>query len=133
MRLLVIEDHPVVLQVLCRVLRCGGAHIASATTVRSAKQRVMEDDPYDVVICENQLSDGTALELLGWLRWQQQIGIPFLLIARKTGMDFEPLADFSVLETPFRPEHLLARLDALLCSAEGLIARQIPFAAERTR
>lgn len=128
-RLLVIEDHPWVLRVLCDAFRRSGAHIESATTLRSARERILADDPYDVVICEQSLSDGNGLELLGWLRWQQQIAVPFLLITRSEHVD-SCEAGFSSITRPFGTEELLASLNRLLRSqAQGIITRQIPFAA----
>lgn len=130
-RLLVIEDHPWVLQALMRVLRPSGAHIESATTLRSARRRVLDDDPYDVVICEHHLSDGTGFEFLTWLRWQQHIPVPFLLIARNPDLQYHSLEDFSILSPPIEPQRLLASLNALVARTGGLIACQIPFAGER--
>jgi DNA-binding response OmpR family regulator len=128
-RLLVIEDHPWVLRVLCDAFRRSGAHNESATTLRSARERILADDPYDVVICEQCLSDGNGLELLGWLRWQQHISAPFLLITRSDHMASCD-SDFSIITKPFETEELLASVNRLLRSqAQGIIARQIPFAA----
>lgn len=128
-RLLVVEDHPWVLQSICSVLRRSGMAIASATTVRHAQKRILEDDPYDGVICEHHLSDGTALGLLGWLRWQQRIGIPFLLVARNEAFTSRYAQSFEVLAPPVRADRLLARLNSML-DDEGMLTCQIPFAAE---
>jgi len=130
-RLLVVEDHPWVLQTLCRALRTHGAHIESATTLRTARERIAADDPFDVVICEQHLSDGTALELLGWLRWQQHIPVPFLLIARSDRLRSPFSHDVTILAPPFGTDRLLASLNSLLRhETNGIIARQIPFAGE---
>jgi CheY-like chemotaxis protein len=130
-RLLIVEDHQWVLHRLCSTLRSGGAHIESATTLRAAKTRVCEDDPFDAIVCEQRLSDGTGLELLGWLRWQQHIPVPFLLVTRNPSLTAAYAEDFSVLRPPLRPDRLLASLKSLLHhQAQGVIACQIPFAGE---
>jgi DNA-binding response OmpR family regulator len=130
-RLLVVEDHPWVLQTLCGALRRPGSHIESATTLRAARRRILEDDPYDAVICEHHLSDGTGMALLGWLRWQQQIPVPFLLIARRDRLIAQRGDDFEVLAPPLGQDRLLASLNSLLRhETEGMLICQIPFAAE---
>lgn len=130
-RLLVVEDHPLVLRMLCHALRRRGSHIESATTLRSAQKRILEDDPYDAVICEHALSDGAGLELLGWLRWQQHIPVPFLLITRNENLEVSRHPDVQVLRPPLGPDRLLATLNALVRhEAQGVLACQIPFAAE---
>lgn len=130
-RLLVVEDHPWVLQKLCSALKRCGSHIESATTLRAARQRVLEDDPYDAVICEHHLSDGSGLEFLGWLRWQQHIPVPFLLIARSDKLAVPRVPDFEVLSPPLGPDRLLASLSSLLRhETAGMLICQIPFAGE---
>lgn len=130
-RLLIVEDHPWVLQTLCGALKREGCHIESATTLRAARERILEDDPYDAVICEHHLTDGTGLELLGWLRWQQHIPVPFLLIARNEKLAMRHARHFTVLRPPLRADRLLTSLTSLVEEeADGMLSCQIPFAAE---
>jgi DNA-binding response OmpR family regulator len=129
-RLLVIEDHPWVLQVLCRAFQKTGWRIESATTLRQARELISASDPFDLVVCEQHLSDGNGLELLAWLRWQQHIAVPFLLITRSDSISYNYAHDFSIIAKPFRDSELLASVHRLLrTEAGGIIARQIPFAA----
>ncbi|HMJ91163.1 MAG TPA: response regulator [Candidatus Acidoferrum sp.] len=128
-RLLVVEDHPWILRTLCDSLRCDATHIESATTLRSARQRVLADDPYDLVICEQHLSDGNGLEFLGYLRWHEKIDVPFLLITRNDQVTADYDSDFGVITKPFETIELLASVHRLLrAQARGIIARQVPFA-----
>lgn len=118
------------LRVLCEAFSRTGAHIESATTLRSARERVLNDDPYDLIVCEQHLSDGGGLELLGWLRWHQHIRVPFLLITRNEVAAAGYNADFSIINKPFARDELLSCVNRLLRShARGIIARQVPFAA----
>jgi DNA-binding response OmpR family regulator len=97
--------------------------------LRDARERILADDPYDIVICEQHLSDGNGLELLGWLRWQQDIPVPFLLITRNERVTADCAWEFSVIARPFRTHDLLASVRRLLAAqSDGIIARQIPFA-----
>jgi DNA-binding response OmpR family regulator len=129
-RLLLIEDHPWVLRVLCDALSRTGAHIESATTLRSARDRIVNDAPHDLIVCEQHLSDGSGLEMLGWLRWQQQISVPFLLITRNHEATAAYDVDFAIINQPFSRRELLACVNRLLQThVRGLIARQVPFAA----
>ena len=129
-RLLVIEDHPWVLQMLCRAFQKSASYIESATTLRQARERILSSDPFDLVVCEQHLSDGSGLELLGWLRWQQHIAVPFLLITRSDSISYNYAHDFSIIAKPFRDSELLASVRRLLrTEAGGIITRQVPFAA----
>jgi hypothetical protein len=68
---------------------------------------------------------------LGWLRWQQQIPVPFLLIARSDTLIAQSGDDFGILAPPLGPDRLLASLNSLLRhETEGMLICQIPFAAE---
>lgn len=119
---------------LCRAFQKTGAYIESATTVRQARERVLGADPFDLIVCEQHLSDGNGLELLAWLRWQQHIEVPFLLITRSDTISYNYAQDFSILAKPFRDSELLASVHRLLRSeAGGIITRQIPFAASPDR
>ena len=130
-RLLIVEDHPWVLQALCGALRLSGCQIESATTLRAARERILEDDPFDAIICEHQLSDGSGMHFLGWLRWQQSISVPFLLISRNENLVARHARHFTVLRPPVRADRLLNSLSSLLSEdSGGVLTRQIPFAAE---
>ena len=119
------------MQKLCAALRRGGARIQSATNLEQARQRILEDEAYDIVICEHHLADGTGFELLGWLRWQQHIPVPFLLIARSESSAMQYMQDFSILVPPIQADRLLASVNALLREqTEGMLTCQIPFAGE---
>jgi DNA-binding response OmpR family regulator len=129
-RLLIVEDDPWVLRTLCGTLRRRGSRIDSATTVRGAREKTRHT-AYDAILCEHHLSDGSGLELLCWLRWQRRISVPFLLIARSEEFSAAHARDFGVLAPPLRADRLLAGLQALVRdAADGILACQIPFAAE---
>jgi DNA-binding response OmpR family regulator len=131
MRLLLVEDHPWVSRRLATVLGGRGATIVTVSCLGEAKESLLHQDPFNAVVCEQQVSDGTALELLAWMRWQQHVPAPFLLIARNEEFDVAHDAAFGVVSMPFVTHELLARLNALIrLQAGGVIARQIPFAGE---
>ncbi|MBA3650535.1 MAG: response regulator [Chthoniobacterales bacterium] len=67
LRLLVVEDHEATLAVLTRLLTRSGHHLTSATSVRDGLAAA-EMEPFDAVISDLGLPDGTGFELMEKLR-----------------------------------------------------------------
>lgn len=67
LRLLVVEDHEATLAVLTRLLTRGGHHLTSATSVRDGLAAA-KMEPFDAVISDLGLPDGTGFELMEKLR-----------------------------------------------------------------
>ncbi|MDQ3198253.1 MAG: response regulator, partial [Verrucomicrobiota bacterium] len=67
LRLLVVEDHEATLAVLTRLLTRSGHHLTSATSVRDGLAAA-KMEPFDAVISDLGLPDGTGFELMEKLR-----------------------------------------------------------------
>ncbi|MGB8354857.1 MAG: PAS domain S-box protein [Chthoniobacteraceae bacterium] len=67
LKLLLVEDHESTLRVLSRLLMREGHHVAAVTTIAAALA-VAETEPFDLVISDLGLPDGTGTELMGRLR-----------------------------------------------------------------
>ncbi len=66
-RLLVVEDHEATLQVLIRLLTAAGHSVIGVKTVAHALA-VAAESPFDLVISDLGLPDGTGTELMEQLR-----------------------------------------------------------------
>ena len=65
-RLLLVEDHEATLNVLTRLLTRAGYAVQTANTVASARE-LAQREPFDLVISDIGLPDGTGIELMEFL------------------------------------------------------------------
>lgn len=115
MRVLVVDDHEEVRDLLLRTLRGDGHEVFAAATVSEAGERLV-DDIVDVVVLDVALPDGSGIELCRSLR-KDGISTPVLLLTahaavpeRVAGLD-AGADDF--LGKPFAVSELRARVRAL--------------------
>ena len=115
MRLLLLEDDDILGEGLCDFLRADG-HVVDWCQ-RVAQARSLHDEPYDALLLDWQLPDGSGLEFLRARRARGDLTPALMLTARDRLDDrLEGLdggAD-DYLVKPFAPEELLARLRAVL-------------------
>lgn len=124
MRLLVVEDDPVLSDGLCVGLGIAGFTTDPVTTLADARA-ALETGGFGGVVLDIMLPDGSGLDLLGELRGRGD-RIPVLLLTardrvrdRVTGLDAG--AD-DYLGKPFDLDELSARLRAMLRRHEGRAA-----------
>ncbi len=141
MRLLLLEDDPILGEGLRDFLRVEGHVVEWFQRVRDAA--IMADEPFDALLVDWQLPDGSGLE---WIRALRRRGIvtPVLMLTardllsqRIEGLDAG--AD-DYLVKPFAPEELSARLRAVcrrVSGAAGEVLRvgevEIAFASRAVR
>lgn len=68
LRLLVVEDHEPTLQVVARLLERDGHTVVTAKTLAGARRIVAESEPFDGLISDLGLPDGTGLELMAEMK-----------------------------------------------------------------
>lgn len=69
LRMLLVEDHPSTLRALERVLKASGHHVNACSSIADGL-RAAAKDPYDLVISDLGLPDGSGYELMRQLRRQ---------------------------------------------------------------
>ena len=122
MRLLVVEDDLIVLNIECRVLTGGGYLVESAATAAEALAQAAQNR-YDGILLDMSLPDVGGLEVLRTLRARGDF-TPVLFV---TGQSSETMiarvlnagADDYVVK-PITAEHLLARVRSLLRRQSGV-------------
>ncbi|MFT3764087.1 MAG: response regulator transcription factor [Minicystis sp.] len=115
MRVLIVDDHAEVRDLLVRSLRRDGHEVAAAATAGEARDR-LGGEPMDVIVLDVALPDGSGIDLCRALR-RDGIGTPVLLLTahaavpeRVAGLD-AGADDF--LGKPFAVSELRARVRAL--------------------
>jgi DNA-binding response OmpR family regulator len=116
MRLLLVEDEPLLARHLQRGLQEEAYAVDVATTAREAQERI-EGTEYDLAILDVMLPDGLGTDLLA--RWRKEdFTAPVLLLTARDRLEDKLLGFASggddYLTKPFAFEELLARVKSLL-------------------
>jgi two-component system, cell cycle sensor histidine kinase and response regulator CckA len=117
-RVLVVEDEPVVLTVVCRLLEAAGFLASAATCARGALPLLeIADRPVDLVLTDVVMpeTDGRAL---GLLISERHPDLPVLYMSAYPENDVfhrgAPSPGLPFLRKPFSPEMLVAAVQRLL-------------------
>ena len=124
MTVLVVDDEPVVRDVVVRYLERDGFVVAEAADGETARRLIEERDP-GLVVLDVMLPGVDGLELCRWIRARSDVPV-ILLTARVEETDrivgLELGADDYVTK-PFSPRELAARVRAVLRRTNGGVAR----------
>ncbi len=115
-QVLVVDDEPVLAELVSMALRYEGWDIATAGDGAGAIE-LARDNPPDVVVLDVMLPDMSGLDVLRRLR-EMQPGLPLLLLTAKDSLE-DRIAGLTAggddyVTTPFSIEEVVLRLRALL-------------------
>jgi len=113
-RILIIDDNDGMRELLSQLLREWSYTTATAGNLEEARNLILSEAPFKVIICDYELPDGNGLQLLSWLRWERQSQTRFLLVSGSANFGQTRPSDFSFLAKPFQ-------MDELRCVIEDLI------------
>jgi two-component system, OmpR family, response regulator len=128
MRLLLIEDDAILGEGLRDFLRTEAHLVDWCRSLQDA--RALQDEPFDALLVDWQLPDGSGLEWLKARRARGDHTVAIMLTARDlladriTGLDAG--ADDYVIK-PFEPEELCARLRAIVRRSAGTPSGRLQF------
>ncbi|MCA9639879.1 MAG: response regulator [Polyangiaceae bacterium] len=78
---LIVEDEPTVRRAVARAFRASGWDVTQAETLRSARESVSQRDiPFDCVVLDLELPDGSGLQLAEELR-QSDLGVQLVFFS----------------------------------------------------
>jgi DNA-binding response OmpR family regulator len=112
-RLLLVEDHAPLRNALNEVVQTWSYATSMVATLRQAQNVVLSEEPFAVIVSDYELPDGNGLGFLGWLRWDMQIHVPFLLISGGVVPARSAADDYEFLAKPFLMEEFRSRLEEL--------------------
>ena len=113
MRVLLVEDDPVVARVLEIALSRAGHEVHLAQDFPKAKARLAE--PWDAIVLDLNLPGGFGLDLLRHLRRDLGKGTPVIILSglkqERTMLEAMRLGAQDYLTKPFSPQELVLRLE----------------------
>lgn len=119
MRMLVVDDDVHLVQVMTRALERNGHRAKGVLTAEHARGAInraeMANDPFDVLIADEQMPNMTGTELISWVQRSGLAQPPrcFLMSGHFDGVDGEHAAELAggeFLRKPFRLADLVQRL-----------------------
>ncbi len=115
-RILVIDDDPILLEMMSLTLRKEGFAVRSAKSADEARLELGKH-PFDLVVSDIYLGDGTAIDLLEDIRAQQP-GVSVILVTAQGTVETAAAASaagvFDYLAKPFQIEQLVSRVRAAI-------------------
>jgi DNA-binding response OmpR family regulator len=116
---LVVDDEPIVVEVVERYLRRDGFRVITAATADEAWQAALSSDsPPDAIVLDIMLPGGDGIEICRRLRKERGLTAPILLLTAR-GEEPDRIAGLNVgaddyIVKPFSPSELVARVRANL-------------------
>ncbi len=114
---LVVDDHPAITRAVSTLLRNAGYRVAVCHNGSEALECVAGEVP-DAAVIDIHLPDLSGLILSAKLRQRFGDGRPIIICSGDTSMEtirsLPHVGETYFLSKPFRPEHLLDRLRALM-------------------
>lgn len=114
-RILCVDDEQHAAKLKCIILETAGHHATPATSAREAI-KLLESNPYDVVVTDWRLGDADGRDIVVAAR--KLTDTPVVVISGYVNEAFQapdPLADF-YLEKPVNPEELIRVVNDLVKS-----------------
>ena len=108
-RILIVDDEPVVTDVLGTLLRKEGHDVLVAPDAATGRRAVETGGPWDAVLLDVMLPDGDGLEVLGWLRERDPDTAVLMITAFGTvenAVNAMKLGAFHYLTKPFKNEEV---------------------------
>lgn len=115
-RILVVDDEPIVVEVLQEVLASEGFHVTPAKNARVGLD-ILARDPHDLVLCDIRMPDVDGFELLKQVRRAYPATDVVLMTGFATvdgAIDAMALGAADYLIKPLKPKEVIARIRAIL-------------------
>ncbi|MFW1783093.1 response regulator transcription factor [Acinetobacter nosocomialis] len=123
--ILMVEDHFELAATVCEFLEVHGYVIDHARNLDAARS-FLKSQRYHLLLLDINLPDGSGYDLCNWLRTEQGIDMPILMLTARDTLD-DKLKGFTAgtddyLVKPFDFNELVMRIRALIKRAAGEVA-----------
>ncbi|MBJ9423823.1 response regulator transcription factor [Acinetobacter seifertii] len=123
--ILMVEDHFELAATVCEFLEVHGYVIDHARSLDAARS-FLKSQHYHLLLLDINLPDGSGYDLCNWLRTEQGVDIPVLMLTARDTLD-DKLKGFTAgtddyLVKPFDFNELVMRIRALIKRAAGEVA-----------
>jgi len=123
--ILMVEDHFELAATVCEFLEVHGYVIDHARNLDAARS-FLKSQHYHLLLLDINLPDGSGYDLCNWLRTEQGIDMPILMLTARDTLD-DKLKGFTAgtddyLVKPFDFNELVMRIRALIKRAAGEVA-----------
>jgi DNA-binding NtrC family response regulator len=112
-KVLIVDSQEMVRSLLCRMLKSWGLDCHPAPDIFSACQAVLSEGPFDAVVCDYELPDGTAYNLIAHMR-KHRMKTPAIVPVGALAPTVRPEAGVELLAKPFDPTELRGALERSL-------------------
>src|SRR5690606_6319523 len=116
-RVLVSDDEPSLREMLGILLRRAGYETTLAASQREALQRIAEEEPFDAVITDLLMPDGSGMDVLRAARERDESTQVLMITAHATteqAVEAMRLGAYDYVQKPFNNDELLAALEKAL-------------------
>lgn len=123
--ILMVEDHYELASTLCEFLEAHGFVIDHARNLDTARN-LLKHNPYHILLLDINLPDGSGYDLCQWLRKEQGLDIPVLMLTARDTLD-DKMKGFTsgtddYLVKPFDFNELVMRVRALIKRSMGEVS-----------
>ncbi|OTG99231.1 response regulator transcription factor [Acinetobacter sp. ANC 4973] len=123
--ILIVEDHYELASTLCEFLEEHGFVIDHARNLDVARN-LLSQHPYHILLLDINLPDGSGYDLCAWLRTEQSLDLPVLMLTARDTLD-DKLKGFAsgtddYLVKPFDFNELVVRVRALIKRSLGEVS-----------
>ena len=112
-KVLIVDSQEMVRSLLCRMLKSWGLACHPAPDIFSACQAALSDGPFDAVVCDYELPDGNAYNLIEHMR-RHGFKAPAVVPVAALAPTLRPQAGVELLAKPFDPTELRGALERSL-------------------
>lgn len=117
-RILLVESDPALRTMLGRTLGEWGWEVAAAEDLQTAIRGILSRGPFDLMVCDQELPDGSGMVLLRWVR-DQVIATPFVLLSGAAAPLPKSSARFGCLLKPIELAQLHGTLSQMLARSRS--------------
>jgi DNA-binding NtrC family response regulator len=112
-KVLIVDGQEMIRSLLCRMLKSWGLACHPASDLLSAYRAVLSEGPFDAVVCDYELPDGNAFNLIALMR-EHGLRAPAVVPVGSLVPMARPEEGVELLAKPFDPIELKGALERML-------------------